>query len=319
CPTDQRVGISGVIIGSLSLVRPGNIGWKLGEKKAQGAMRGALLDWALEAVAGDAAVDERSAGPACVLCAGEKRPYQRGLYEGLDHAATPTDLAAFLGRGQTAVEARGVALQGSTTDGAALSPEPIRLVCGAVPQQRWPFHGIKALPHGVWKAVATARERLARSNPKGQRGRPASQEPAARRRARQRTALPQTIRAVFHDRSLCVTRRVKASERKRLRHMPRGLPPLRTLRELMAHRDALCARRGRTQTALDKLKTWRQWVPRCPWMGDTGKKVFAPPLEQALTGLDDTRLPAPSNAVERGNRRHRKRPQSVDRVRSTVC
>jgi hypothetical protein len=44
-----------------------------------------------------------------------------------------------------------------------------------------------------------------------------------------------------------------------------------------------------------------------------------PYLEQALTLLDDTLLPATSNAVERGNRRHRKRQKSVYRVRSKVC
>src|SRR5438094_8598906 len=49
------------------------------------------------------------------------------------------------------------------------------------------------------------------------------------------------------------------------------------------------------------------------------KKVFSPHLEKALTFLDDTLLPATSNAVERGNRRHRKMQKSVYRVRSKVC
>ena len=51
----------------------------------------------------------------------------------------------------------------------------------------------------------------------------------------------------------------------------------------------------------------------------TLKKVFSPHLEKALTFLDDTLLPATSNAVERGNRRHRKMQKSVYRVRSKVC
>ena len=46
------------------------------------------------------------------------------------------------------------------------------------------------------------------------------------------------------------------------------------------------------------------------------KKVFSPPLEKALTFLDDTLLPATSNAVERGNRRHRKMQKRVYRMRS---
>jgi hypothetical protein len=48
------------------------------------------------------------------------------------------------------------------------------------------------------------------------------------------------------------------------------------------------------------------------------KKVFAPPLEKALTCLDDKLLPATSNAEEPGNRRHRKMQKSMYRVRSQV-
>ena len=86
----------------------------------------------------------------------------------------------------------------------------------------------------------------------------------------------------------------------------------------MAHSYALFDRRCRTQTALDKLRKLRQWGKRFKWIGDTLKKVFSPTLEKALTFLDDKLLPAPSNAVERGNRRHRKMQKSVYRVRSQV-
>jgi hypothetical protein len=178
---------------------------------------------------------------------------------------------------------------------------------------------IKDLTKGVWKAVATARERLARSQPTLQRGRPSSTEQAARRRARTRKALQPNISDVCQERSLLVKRRVKASERQRLMSITRGLPPLRTLREIMEPMDALFDRRCRTQKALAKLEKLRQWVKRFPWIGDTFKKVFSPTLEQALTFLDDTLLPATANAVERGNRRHRQRQKSVYRVRSNIC
>jgi hypothetical protein len=84
----------------------------------------------------------------------------------------------------------------------------------------------------------------------------------------------------------------------------------------MEHLYALCERRCRTQTALGKLAKRRHWVQRFRWLGDTFKKVFSPHLEQALTCLDAKRLPSTSNAVVRGNRRHRKRQKSVYRVRS---
>lgn len=99
----------------------------------------------------------------------------------------------------------------------------------------------------------------------------------------------------------------------------RGLPPLRKLREIMEHIYALVDRRCRTQTALGKLQKLRHWVQRFRWIGDTLQKVFSPHLEKALTFLDDKLLPATSNAVERGNRRHRQRQKSVYRVRSLSC
>src|SRR5438874_6811575 len=82
---------------------------------------------------------------------------------------------------------------------------------------------------------------------------------------------------------------------------------------------SLFDRRCRTQTALGKLRKLRQWIKRFKWIGDTLNKVFSTHLEKALTFLDDTLLPATSNAVERGNRRHRKMQKSVYRVRSKVC
>jgi hypothetical protein len=122
-------------------------------------MRGALLEWALEAFAGYAAVDELYAGPYCVLSAVDNRQDKRVLYTVLDHDATHRDLAAFLGRLQTAVDERGWTRKGITTDGSALYPEPIRIVFGEVPPQLCTFPIIKDLTKGIWTAVATARER----------------------------------------------------------------------------------------------------------------------------------------------------------------
>src|SRR2546425_484595 len=318
-PTDPPVGTSGATTGYLCLVQPYRSGWRRGEKKAQEHMGGAFLEWALAAFSGYAAVDELYEGPYCVLSAVDNRPYKRVWYEVLDHDATHTDIEAFLGRLNTALDERGLALKGITTAGSALYPEPIRIVCGDVPPQLCPFYRIKDLTQGVLQAVAQERERLARSTPQGKRGRPSSKEQAVRRRARKRKSIQQKISDVFHDRFLCVKRHVQPSERKRLLPMTRGLPHRRKLREIMEHRYALFDRRCRTQTALDKLKKWRQWVKRFTWIGDTVKQVFSPHLEKALTFLDDTLWPATSNAVERGNRRHRKMQKRVYRVRSKVC
>jgi hypothetical protein len=188
-----------------------------------------------------------------------------------------------------------------------------------VPHQLCTFHVIKELTKGVLRAVASERARLAKSKPKLKRGRPSSKEKKARHLARKSKSIQQKIGDLFQDRFLFVKRRLTPSERKRLLHITRGLPHLRKLREIMEHIYALFDRRCHTPTALGKLKKLRQWVNRFTWIGDTLKKVFSPHLEKALTFLDDKLLPATSNAVERGNRRHRKMQKSVYRVRCQAC
>src|SRR6266705_2027840 len=128
CPTDPPVGTYGAITVCLSLVPPYRIGWRRGEKKAQGHMGGAFLEWALEAFSGYAAVDALYEGPYCVLSAVDNRQDKRVLY-------------------------------------AVLAHEPIRQVFGDVPHQLCPFHVIKDLTKGVLKAVAKERERLAHAKP----------------------------------------------------------------------------------------------------------------------------------------------------------
>jgi len=282
-------------------------------------MSGAFLDWALETFSGYVAADELYEGPYCVLSAVDNRQYKRMLSEVLDHDPRHEDIEAFCRRLQQALEERNLALQGITTDGSALSPEPLRKVFGEVPHQLCPFHVIKELTQGVLKAVAKERERLATSKPKVKRGRPSSKDKDARRLVRKSTSVQQKISALFPERFLFVTRRLTPSERKRLMSITRGLPHLRKLREIMEDISALFDRRCHTQTALGKLKKLRQWVSRFTWIGETFKKVFSPSLAKALTCLDDKLLPATSNAVERGHRRHHKLQKSVYRVRSKVC
>jgi hypothetical protein len=279
-------------------------------------MDGAFLDWALESFSGYVAADELYEGPYCGLSVVDNRQYKRILYAVLDHDPTHDDITAFLGRLKSALADRGLALRGITTDGSPLYPEPIRTVFGEVAHQICTFHVLKELTQGVLRAVATERERLAKSKPKLPRGRPSAKEKVARRLARKSKRIHEKMRALFQGRFLFVKRHLKPSERKQLWHITRGLPQLRKLREIMEHIYALFDRRCRTHTALDQLKKLRQWVRRFTWIGDTLKKVFSPTLDKALTFLDDKLLPATSNAVERGNRRYRKMQKSVYRVRS---
>src|SRR6266852_1471397 len=137
------------------------------------------------------------------------------LYEVLDHDPRHDDITAFWGRLKTALADRDLVLQGITTDGSALYPEPIRTVFGEGAHQICPFHVLKELTPGILSAVAAERNRLAKSKPTLKRGRPASKDKVARRAARQSKQIQAKIRALFQERFLLVKRRLKPSERKR--------------------------------------------------------------------------------------------------------
>jgi hypothetical protein len=145
-------------------------------------------------------------------------------------------------------------------------------------------------------------------------GRPSTK--AAKQAARTKKRLAAQRAALFASRYLFVQRHLNKTERKTLWRVSRGLPQLQALRALMEQVYALCDRRCRTQTALDKLAKVRRRVQRFPSLADTLKKLFAPTLEKALTFLDEKLLPSTSNAVERGNRCYRKMQKSVYRVRT---
>ncbi len=105
-------------------------------------------------------------------------------------------------------------------------------------------------------------------------------------------------------------------EKKILQRITRGLDQLHALRSIMDEVYRLFDRRCRMDTALEKLAQLRRRIKRFTKLKDTLRKLSSPNLEKALTFLDDSLLPATSNAVERANRRHRKMQKSVYRVRT---
>jgi hypothetical protein len=148
------------------------------------------------------------------------------------------------------------------------------------------------------------------------RGAPAN--PAARRLAGRKARQEQRIAELFDHRHLFVRRELTASERTTLRRITRGLPTLRPLREIMEEVYRLFDRRCRMETALKRLARLRRRAGRFKSLGRALQKLFSASLEKALTFLDERLLPSTSNAVERGNRRHRKMQKSVYRVRTRV-
>ena len=155
---------------------------------------------------------------------------------------------------------------------------------------------------------------MAAKQPKGPKGRPSTQ--VAKKAARKNKRLAQKSADLFTHRHLFVKQHLSPSERKRLWRITRGLPQLRKLREIMEQVYALFDRRCRTQTARDKLTKLRWRLHRFTHLGESLKKLFSPTLEKALVFLDDKLLPSTSHAVERGNRRYRKRQKSIYSVRT---
>jgi hypothetical protein len=252
-------------------------------------------------------------GPFCVLSIVDNHTFRRLIYEVLDHDPDHADIERFFRTFQAALQRRNLVLRGITTDGSALYPEPISKVFGDVPHQLCEFHVIKELTKAVLHAGAKVRKELAATKPKLGRGRPSS---AARKAARQAKRIERKVGDLFQHRYLFVQHVLTPAQRRTLMCVTRGQPELRTLRGVMDEVYRLFDRRCRSDTALEKLARLRCRVRRFQWIGKTLQKLFSPNLEKALTFLDDKLLPSTSNAVERGNRRHRKMQKTVYRVRT---
>jgi len=272
------------------------------------------LDWALSDFSGYIAADELYDGPFCVLSIVDNRTFKRLLFQVLDHDPDHQDITKFFQRFRMALHLRSLALHGVTTDASPLYPEPLQAVFGAVPHDICEFHIIKELTKAILRAVAKVRKKLGADKPTAKRGRPAT--PEAKRAARQRQRLQQKIGDLFEHRYLFVQHDLTPAQHRTLQQITRGLPQLRSLRAIMEEVYRLFDRRCRTDTALAKLAKLRQRVRRFKQVGKILTKLRSPNLEKALTFLDDKLFPSTSNAVERGNRRHRKMQKTIYRVRT---
>jgi len=271
------------------------------------------LDQALEGFSGYLAADELHDGPFVVLSVVDNRRFRRLSYAVLDHAPSEADVRRLFEHLRAALERQGLRVRGVTTDGSWRYPGPLAQVFGPVPHQLCRFHLLKELTRQVLHALASTRKALADTVPELPRGRPTPATAALVRRAQR---IRQQVADLFEHRYLFVERRLSRAQVKRLRRVTRGQPELRRLRQIMDQLYGLFDRRCRSGTARAKLARLRQQVACLPELADTLKTLYSVKLEQALTFLDDKLLPSTSNAVERGNRRHRKMQKSIYRVRT---
>jgi Transposase len=259
------------------------------------------------------AIDELYDGPFCVVSIVDNRTYRRLAYRVLDHSPKARDIACFLKVFKKQLDDRGLAVAGITTDGSPLYPEPLALVFNGVPHQVCSFHVIKELTLSILRAVAKVRKQMTARLRSLPRGRPRKGQ---RRHVQRIKRQKQRIDELFEHRYLFVTHHLTPAERQTLQRITRGLPQLRVLRDIMDQVYGLFDRRCRTDTALEKLALLRRRAKRFKKVGKTLTKLYSPNLQKALTFLDDKLLPSTSNAVERGNRRHRKMQKTVYRVRT---
>jgi len=314
CPIGLPRGIYGVTTESLCPGLRFKTGLRQRGKKAESSIQTKYLDDALAGFSGYIAADELYDGPFCVLFIVDNHKFRRLYYEVLDHNPTHEDITRFFRRFKQILDAHGLTLKGITTDGSPLYPEPIETVFGEVQHQICEFHVIKEIIKAVLKAMAQARKQLKRQKTQCSRGRPSG--PRAKRAARKNKRIQSKIASLFEQRYLFVKHTLTVKEKKILQRIATGLPHLRVLRAIMDEVYRLFDRRCRMDTALEKLAWLRRRISRFRRLAKTLKKLFSPNLEKSLTFLDDSLLPATSNAVERANRRHRKMQKSIYRVRT---
>jgi hypothetical protein len=323
CPIEPPPGIYGVTTVSLSLGARSRTGSRPRGKKAESTIEDDYLERVLSDFSGYIAADELYDGPFCVLSIVDNHAFHRLIYEVLDHDPTCEDIRRFFQRFKRHLGVRGLAVVGITTDGSGLYPEPILQVFGqGVEHQVCEFHVLQEITKAVLKAIASVRRQLYAKKAKCGRGRPSGQK--ARATARRNKRFDQKVKDLFDHRHLFVKRNLTREdlsaglmeEKRILTRITRGFRSLRTLRSIMDQVYHLFDRRCRTETALEKLSRLRARVRRCRSLHKALSKLFSPNLEKALTFLDDRLLPATSNAVERGNRRHRKMQKSIYRVRT---
>lgn len=260
------------------------------------------------------AIDELYDGPFCVLSAVDSPKQRRLLYEVLDHDPDHDDIRRFLGRLEQAIVSRGRAVVGITTDGSALYPVPLAEVFSGVPHQVCEFHVLEELTKAVLHALASIRKKLANQAPTLPRGRPKN-DPEAKRTSRRAQRIKRRVADLFEHRYLFVRHHLTPCQRATLKRLVRGEACLKALRAIMDEVYRLFDRRCRTDTALAKLAVLRRRLRRYRSLSRSLDKLNSPNLEKALVFLDDKLMPATSNAVERGNRRHRKMQKTVYRVR----
>jgi hypothetical protein len=258
-------------------------------------------------------VDELYDGPFCYLSLVDAKSQRRIRFQMLDKSPEKHDVAVLLSRFKTDLVLRGLTLLGIVTDGSPLYPEAVAELFPGVTHQVCRFHVVKEINKTVLRAVAAVRRRLRAMIPKRPRGRPTE---ASRRACAKIERLEALHKDLFDHRYLFVRRHLKASERGTLERISKPFPELLRLRGVVEEMYRLYDGRRKTLSAVEKLEALRKRVKRMKKLSKGLGRLMSANAEKSLAYLDAKGFPGTSNAVERGNRRHRKMQKSVYRVRT---
>ena len=168
------------------------------------------------------AADELYDGPFCVLSIVDNRTFKRLAYQVLCHDPTKCDIEAFFGRFHAALRTRRLTLQGITTDGSELYPEPLATVFGDVPHQLCTFHVLRDLSKAVLSAMAKLRKALAAGAPAAAGS--SRHQGRAAGGARQKADRGRKVGELFEHRYLFVQHHLTASQRKTVAESPAVSP-----------------------------------------------------------------------------------------------
>jgi hypothetical protein len=243
----------------------------------------------------------------------DAKSQRRILFQVLEGSPEKHDVAVLLSRFKTELVLHGLTLLGIVTDGSPLYPEAIAELFPGITHQVCRFHVIKEINKAVLRAVAAARRRLRARIPARPRGRPTK---ASRRACARIERLEALHKDLFDHRYLFVRRNLKPSERSTLERISKPFPELHQLRGIVEEMYRLYDGRCKTLTAVKKLEALRMRLKRMGKLAKCLGRLASANTAKSLAYLDARGFPGTSNAVERGNRRHRKMQKSVYRVRT---
>ena len=272
-----------------------------------------FIDGALKGFSGYIAVDELYDGPFCYISLVDAQSQQRILFHVLEGSPEKEDIAVLLSLFKIELVSRGLSLQGITTDGSPLYPEAIKELFPGAGHQICRFHVIKEINKSVLRSVAAVRRELKAGIPARPRGRPTAASRQVREEIDRLDALHKDL---FDHRYLFVRRELDPSERETLERISEPFPELRQIRGVVEEMHLLYDGQCKTVEALKKLEALRERVNQMEELAKSLKRLSSENMEKSLTYLDTEGFPGTSNAVERGNRRHRKMQKSVYRVRT---